>query len=117
MFLRDLLKRRRLRAYDAAHLRVQATDDGAAGRCARPLSLLEELAADPEDFVDVAAVLRVDLPTLVAALTAPPTRTAARWGGGEAGGWGRWTRVRGDTRVHREAHDRPTAARRALAAP
>ena len=112
MFFRDVLKRRRLRASDAA------TDSGPAERCARPLSPLEELAADPEDFVDVAAVLRVDVPTLVAALTAPPTRPEASWGGGaEAGGWGRWTRVHGDTRVHREAHDRPTTVRPALVTP
>ena len=115
MFFRDVLKRRRLRTYDAAHLRVQATDDRPAERCARPLSVLEELAADPEDFVDVAAVLRIDVPALVAALTAPPTPPDASWGG--AGGWGRWTRVPGDTRVHREARDRPTTVRPALVAP
>jgi hypothetical protein len=113
MFFRDVLRRRRLRAYDAA---TSGTD--AAAACTRPLSVLEELAADPEDFVDVAAVLRVDVPTLVAALTAPPARTEASWGGGgEAGGWGRSMRGHGDTRVHRGPRDRPPAVRPALAAP
>jgi hypothetical protein len=114
MFFRDVLKRRRASAGDTA-----TTDGGVANACPRPLSLVEELAADPEDFVDVAAVLRVDVPTLVAALTAPTTRAEPSWGGGGKSGWGRCTRAYGDARVHREDCGRKpvTAARPALAAP
>ena len=143
MFLRDVLVRWNERTVGAA-----SDDGGDADTCRSAPSLLEELATDPEDFAELASVLKLDLQAVIAALvqerprtpaelierlvaressrdtSSPadqPTATAERttlrrnwfsWGGEV--GWGRWTRARGDARVHREA---PTpAVRTAMAA-
>jgi hypothetical protein len=140
MFLRGVLKRSRERRGGAAVHEGSCT--GAS--CDVSVDLLAELAADAEDFADVAAVLGVDLRTvattltsaapprspaaLVAALTAHAVATAAvvalplhratPSGGEEAVGWGRWTRARGGARVHRDivVHEARQAARPAMAA-
>ena len=143
MFLRDVLKRRSDRAAGA---------ERAAELAPTAMSLLAEVAADPEDFVDLARVLRLDLgavietlvtarpatpaalvveltararalPAVVEAIAAEraPSRTAigeSSWGGREVG-WGRWARVHGDARVHRERLERnlQTALRTVVMAP
>ncbi len=129
MFLRDVLKRWRERPGDVV-------EGGAEGRAS---CLLGELAADPEDFAELAAVLHVDFRVVVAALSAaePPRSpegliaalTATRepvaasgrgwssWGrGGEEVGWARWVRVRGGARTHREAASPETVVRSAMVA-
>ena len=76
MFLRDVLKRWRTEPVDTT-----AAIQAAAGACRAP-SLLEELAADPADFADLARVLRLDLRAVVAALVtedaATPSTLVAR---------------------------------------
>jgi hypothetical protein len=127
MYLRDVLKRWRERPGDV----VEA---GSANSC-----LLGELAADPEDFAELAAVLHVDLRAVVAALSAAepprsvellvaaltathesiaaPVRARSSWGrGGEEVGWARWVRVPGGARTHREAAAHETVVRPARVA-
>lgn len=72
MFLRDILKRWSERPLDAT------TGDGTAASCRPALSLLAELATDSEDFADLAAVLQLDLDTVVETLVtaAPESPTA-----------------------------------------
>ena len=71
MFIRDVLQRLRAR-------RGHAVPEGAvAAPCAEGTSLLGELAADPEDFVELAAVLGLDVRIVIDALTADqPPETA-----------------------------------------
>jgi len=69
MFLRDVLKRRTTRPADTSVI-----DSVAAGGC-RSTSLLEELAADPADFADLARVLRLDLRAVVTALVTDDVAT------------------------------------------
>ncbi len=71
MFLRDVLQRWTPRPADTS-----PTDSAAAGSC-RSTSLLEELAADPADFSDLARVLRLDLRTVVTTLVAEDIATPA----------------------------------------
>ena len=135
MFLRNVLQRWRGGPVDTT-----AVGREGANACAAPPSLLAELLVDAEDFADLARVLHRDLPTVARAIVTaqPPTITALvaalaakhapepatpttpvsppiapSWGGGEAVGWGRWTRAHGGARVHR---DNPTAATRAVMA-
>lgn len=121
MSLREAWKRWNGRRIDAAE-----ADDGVAGACPTTPSLLEELATDPEDFADVARLLKIELRTviativatrpltvasLIAQLDAPraaPTAEASlaheppehrQSEGGREAGWERWTRAHGGVRV------------------
>ena len=67
MFFRNAVKQRQ----------VDAVDTGAVEACADATSLLEELAADPHDFVDLASILKLDLDAVVAALVQGRHRTSA----------------------------------------
>lgn len=121
---------------------VVGAEGEVADACPTPPSLLEELALDPEDFADLARLPKVELRTVIATIVATRPLTVASLitqldarraapiaeasaapepyqhqqseGGGEAGGWGRWTRTHGGVRVHRSA---TAPARPALAAP
>ena len=74
MFFREVLKRWTGQPGDAVH--GGGDDNGAASPCADATSLLGELAADSEDFAELASVLRLDLQAVIAALTSEqPPRT------------------------------------------
>jgi hypothetical protein len=72
MSLREVLKRWNARTVGAA-----VDGDGVADGCRTTPSLLEELAADPADFADLARVLRLDLRAVIETLTADRTATPA----------------------------------------
>jgi len=73
MFLRGVMKRWKAGSVGAAH-----DDEGAATCCPAEPSLLEELAADSEDFAELAAVLKLDLPAVIAALVTEQRQTPAQ---------------------------------------
>src|SRR5688572_6554685 len=72
MSFREAWKRWNGRRIDAAE-----ADRGVAGACPTAPSLLEELATDPEDFADVARLLKVELRTVVATIVATRPATVA----------------------------------------
>ena len=122
MFLRGVLKRWNERPARATE------DDDVATACRVAPSLLEELATDPEDFADLAALLHLDLAAVRAALVRERLQTPidllerlaasipmnarpadapavhdSSWGGGGTVGWRRWTRAHGGARVQRDS--------------
>jgi hypothetical protein len=72
MSLREVLKRWNVRTVGAA-----VEDGQVADGCRTTPSLLEELAADPADFADLARVLRLDLRAVIETLTADRAATPA----------------------------------------